>query len=136
MSDDTSPEGGRIEELSRDECLELLGQHVVGRLGWHGPDGPTVIPVNYAFDGHKVLVRTATYSSLARQCDDAFVAFEVDRLDETTRTGWSVLIRGRCRLEYLRPTDTGDEADPWAAGRRPLHLTVEPATVNGRRLQS
>lgn len=125
--------GGQLVDLSRDECLQLLGEHSIGRLAWHGPQGPTVIPVNYTFDGHQVRVRTEAYSSLARECDDAFLAFEVDRVDEATRTGWSVLVRGRCRIEYTRPPADGTP-DPWPAGARPLHLSVEPATVHGRRL--
>ena len=127
--------GGRLVELTRDQCLELVGEHTIGRLAWHGPEGPTVIPVNYTFDGHRVFVRTEAYSALARECDDSFVAFEVDRLDETTRSGWSVLLRGRCRIEYTRPTHAGGSPDPWPEGARPLHLTVEPATVHGRRIE-
>ena len=53
-----------------------------GRLAWAGPQGPTVIPVNFVVDRRpRCSVRTAAYSALARECDDSPVAFEVDQFD-------------------------------------------------------
>ena len=41
-----------------------------------------------------MLVRTTAYSEVARECDDSPVAFEVDDVEESTQSGWSVLMRG------------------------------------------
>ena len=37
-----------VEELTVDECLELLRAHQVGRLAVVTPAGPAIFPVNYA----------------------------------------------------------------------------------------
>jgi Pyridoxamine 5'-phosphate oxidase len=42
---------GRLVELSRDECLELLGAMSVGRIAFTTDDGPRVLPVNYILEG-------------------------------------------------------------------------------------
>ena len=78
-------------------------------------------------DGDSVLFRVAPYSGLARHLPDALVAFEVDDLDDFTRTGWSVVLRGRIQTvesddlpaPEARPT-------PWPEGQRSLHLRLTP----------
>src|SRR3954469_1411979 len=47
-----------LEELSDAECRELLGAHEVGRLIVVLDGEPHVFPVNYAFDGEGIVVRT------------------------------------------------------------------------------
>jgi Pyridoxamine 5'-phosphate oxidase len=49
---------GRLVELSRDECLELLGAMSVGRIAYTTDDGPRVFPVNYILEGDGVIFRT------------------------------------------------------------------------------
>jgi len=88
---------GRFEELSRDECVRLLGDKSVGRIAFCGPDGPRVYPVNYAWRDGSVIFRTAAYNSLAATLRDAAAAFEVDDIDEFLESGWSVLAVGRAR---------------------------------------
>ncbi len=122
----------RVIDLEPDECWTLATEQPVGRLAWTGPHGPTVIPVNFAVTGAEVLVHTTAYSEMARECDDSPVAFEVDDVDASTRSGWSVLMRGRGHLEYGRPGDA--EPDVWAPGPRNLQLRIEVAEITGRRI--
>lgn len=131
---DTSPgPAARLHDLTPAECWELAASQPVGRLAWTGPHGPTIIPVNFEVDGRQVRLRTAAYSALAQECDDSPVAFEVDSFDATTRTGWSVLMRGRATLGY--GATAGEPApEVWAAGSRALRVTVEVAEVSGRRI--
>ncbi len=123
----------RLVDLSDDECWALLSTRSVGRLAWHGPEGISVVPLNYVVDGQQIVVAIAPYSSMARECDDAEVAFEVDHLVEESRAGWSALARGRCRVDYDHSPDDASP-DHWPTGARPLHLRVEVDTLTGRRL--
>ena len=65
------------------------------------------------------------------------VGFEVDRIDEETREGWSIVLTGRVQ----RVTDTaltdkvdGDGPEPWAGGDRPIMLRLVPTDCTGRRV--
>jgi uncharacterized protein len=122
----------RVIDLDPDECWSLAATQPVGRLAWTGAHGPTVIPVNFVVTGTEVLVRTTAYSELARECDDSPVAFEVDDVDASTRTGWSVLMRGRGHLEYGPPVDA--EPDVWVPGPRHLRVRIDVTEVTGRRI--
>jgi hypothetical protein len=128
--------GGRLVELLPDECWTLLETGPVGRLAWAGAGGPTVLPVNFTVANRRIVFRTSPYSSVARECDDLAVAFEVDDVDPFTRSGWSVLVRGTARLAYdetLVPAESKD-LEVWAEGRRALHVVIEPRELTGRRL--
>jgi len=127
------PPSNHLLELTPDECWALAASQPVGRLAWTGPQGPTVVPVNFVVTGRRVHVRTAAYSALARECDDSEVAFEVDQFDPGHRTGWSVLMRGRAHLQY-GDSDGSDEPDVWPAGSRGLQVTVDVDEVTGRRV--
>ena len=124
---------GRLVDLEADECWALATSQPVGRLAWTGPDGPTVVPVNFEVTGRRVHVRTAAYSALARECDDSLVAFEVDAFDTDTRSGWSVLMRGRAHLDY-GGADGSDEPDVWPGGSHALHVSIDVEKVSGRRV--
>lgn len=88
----------RIRELSQAECLELLGSGVVGRIAVTSHALPAVVPVNYRVQGSSIVFRTDPDGMLARACDDAVVAFEVDDLAPDGRSGWSVLVVGVATL--------------------------------------
>jgi nitroimidazol reductase NimA-like FMN-containing flavoprotein (pyridoxamine 5'-phosphate oxidase superfamily) len=122
----------RVIDLDSDECWTLAATRPVGRLAWTGPHGPTVIPVNFTLTGTEVLLRTTAYSELARECDDSPIAFEVDDVDASTRSGWSVLMRGRGHLESGPSGDV--EPDVWVPGPRHLRLRIDVTEVTGRRI--
>jgi hypothetical protein len=125
--------GAPLHDLTADECWDLAASQPVGRLAWSGPQGLTVIPVNFEVNGREVLLRTAAYTALARECDDSPVAFQIDSFDVGTKTGWSVLMRGRAHIDYHGGTgEAGPEV--WAAGTRALRVTVDVTEVSGRRV--
>ncbi len=81
-----------LEELSEEECLELLGAHSVGRIAVVRDNQPLIFPVNYVFEGRTVAFRTdpgtkLTWAKLGR------VAFEIDETDTLYREGWSVHVQ-------------------------------------------
>jgi nitroimidazol reductase NimA-like FMN-containing flavoprotein (pyridoxamine 5'-phosphate oxidase superfamily) len=126
---------GHLTELGTAECWELLGVREVGRIAYVDDRGPMVVPVTYVVNDASLLVRVAPYSQLARHLPDAQAALEVDDIDYFTRSGWSVVVRGRIEavdsdeLPTLEPRPT-----PWAEGQRTLYLRLTPDLVTGRRL--
>ena len=106
----------------------------MGRVGYVDEHGPAVLPVNIVVVDRTVVVRVAPYSVLGRNLPGAAAAFEADEIDEYTRSGWSVVVRGR--VEVAEMDDLPEEVRPrsWAEGGRALFLRLVPSVVSGRRL--
>lgn len=127
------------QELSKSECFGLLARERVGRVAFVDHLGPVVMPVNFVMDRHMVVFRTDDGAKLDAAVSGCRVAFEVDGTDETTRTGWSVVVRGeaaevtdpeelaRLRLRLLRP---------WAPGAKTHYIRILPAVLTGRRISA
>ncbi|MDN4161628.1 pyridoxamine 5'-phosphate oxidase family protein [Nocardioides abyssi] len=131
----TTTDRHELRDLSVEECWTLLGTRTLGRIAWTTADGPVVLPVNYGLAGETVWIRTSAYSALVREADQSRVAVEVDLVDEATRTGWSVLVRGTAHVRFPRDgRATPPEVETWPAGPRPLWVVVDPREVTGRRL--
>jgi uncharacterized protein len=128
-----------MQELSREECLELLASHHFGRLAVVVNGAPAIRPVNYAFDrpSQSVVFRTGQGSKFQALLMAAEASFEIDGIDETERTGWSVIIQGVTAAVNL-PTDVRRldtlGLRPWAPGRKPHWVHIRARTVSGRRI--
>ncbi len=113
------------ERLDETECLRLIAPGGVGRIGYTGRFGPTVLPVNYVVHQGSIVFRTGQASPLDEDLrtgiEHAYyrVAFEVDALDMQAREGWSVLIQGD--VHHLDSPQQRDEAR--AAGVQPWPVT-------------
>jgi nitroimidazol reductase NimA-like FMN-containing flavoprotein (pyridoxamine 5'-phosphate oxidase superfamily) len=81
-------------EMTRTECLERLRRQSVGRVAFTQAALPAVRPVNYTMMGNRIVFRTRSGGGLARACDGAVVAFEVDDVAESGGERWSVLVVG------------------------------------------
>jgi hypothetical protein len=97
-----------------------------------------IFPVNYVFDQDLVVFRTDPGSKLDAAAEREAVAFEVDAIDEATRTGWSVVVRG----SLAEITDPADLARlralplyPWAPGEKTRYVRVRPLSITGRRIK-
>ena len=125
-------------ELDLRECERLLRAGVVGRVALSTPEGPHIIPVNYAVVDNTVVIRTSPYSVLASHGRDAMLAFEVDHVDHERHVGWSVVARGRGSAELdpdqLALIRSSWPPRPWAAGSRNLYLRLRWDTLTGRSL--
>ncbi|RFU86612.1 helix-turn-helix domain-containing protein [Streptomyces triticagri] len=126
-----------LVRLSEHDCRDLVGSHGIGRIGRTDRDGlPVVVPVNYVVtpDGHPAF-RTAAGTVVAGAAGET-VAFEVDRIDEVTRTGWSVLFVGEAREVYgpaeQQRLDAHSPNSPWAGGPREQWVVLTPKRVTGR----
>src|SRR6185437_8129784 len=76
-----------IEELSEDQCLNLISGGGIGRIAYTGRFGPAVLPVNYVLQDGAVVFRTAAHGPLDEDLRtgitdaDYKVAFEIDSID-------------------------------------------------------
>jgi hypothetical protein len=130
-----------IEVISREECLGLLADEVVGRIGFVVAGQAEVLPVNYVLDGDAVVFRTAAGSKLDG-ATRAPVVFEVDSIDRVTRSGWSVIMHGLAqevtsfdRVE-MRERVSALPIDPWAPGDKRHLVRIVPGSITGRRVGS
>ncbi|WP_306367773.1 pyridoxamine 5'-phosphate oxidase family protein [Nocardiopsis sp. CC223A] len=128
-----------LRALSRTECEDLITPGGVGRIAFCPGSGaaPTVLPVNYVWDGGGVLVRTSPDGVIATHAQGP-VSFQVDRIDEVLSEGWSVLVTGIGRV--VRDPDeeavlrAGAPLASWADRNGSVHVRVAAAEVTGRRL--
>jgi uncharacterized protein len=127
-------------DLSRAECVQLLAANHFGRLAVSLNGGaPVIRPVNYKFDepSQSVVFRTSEGSKLHAVLLLREAAFEVDGVDESSQTGWSVIIHGvaeqvTSRADMRRLDALG--LTPWAPGPKPHWVRIRARTVTGRRV--
>jgi hypothetical protein len=125
-------EGAVLEELSRDECFELVSTRRVGRLAVMLRAGsPHVVPVNYLLHDETIVFRSGPGAKLTALRERP-VSFQVDAFDELQRTGWSVLIQGIAHDSETPPP--GLAIDPWVPGERDHWVRITPGAVGGRRI--
>lgn len=128
-----------VEPLSEADCLRLLRTVPVGRVVYTEHALPAVLPVGFEVtaDGRLVLGLQAGGATV-RALDGTVAAFQADRLDPVSRSGWSVLVHGRAevirdRAEHQRLVDGGP--CPWVGGDgEQLFVRITPELVTGRRL--
>ena len=124
---------GGTEILSEDECWELLRSQTVGRVVVAMNSELDVFPVNYGLDGEGIIFRTNAGRKLTWSLGRP-VAFEIDRIDVPSRTGWSVVAHGEAR--DITRFDAGERqvaAHPWT-GAKDFLIRITPRSVTGRRV--
>jgi len=138
------PEGGpaplldRLVVLGRSECVELLAQaRGVGRLAWATPQGPVVVPVNFAVDDGDIVLLSGEGAKLEAAWQHEILAFEIDSFDAIYHTGWSVLVQGVG--EEVTDPDAIDllrrlRVAPWAGGERRRFIRLRGERISGRRI--
>jgi nitroimidazol reductase NimA-like FMN-containing flavoprotein (pyridoxamine 5'-phosphate oxidase superfamily) len=128
-----------LEEIPDAECLEILGQHRLGRIAIVVDGQPQIFPVNYAMSGRIVAIRTAAGSKLSH-APGSKVSFEIDGYDSSAGIGWSVMVQGGA----VDATEAFDDvswaaraAAPWplAPGAKPHRIAIEPSKITGRRFR-
>jgi nitroimidazol reductase NimA-like FMN-containing flavoprotein (pyridoxamine 5'-phosphate oxidase superfamily) len=130
-----------VQSLSRTECLALLAANSFGRvIVTFGREHRALVrPVNYGFDApsQSVVFRTAPGTKLHALLHSRSACFEIDAIDATARSGWSVIVYGTAGTVF----EPGDirrlEArglDSLAPGPRPEWIRVRATTVTGVRI--
>jgi hypothetical protein len=100
-----------LEEIPEAECVEILGQHNLGRVAIVVEGRAQIFPVNYGLRDKIIAFRTAAGTKLSH-APGSHVAFEIDGYDEATGVGWSVVVQGIGR----DVTDAGDDFSWMARG--------------------
>lgn len=86
---------GGLATLSRTQCQRLLGGVTVGRRVFTEHAPLDVRPVNFVLIGRDIVVKTGPRLKFAAAHRGDVVAFDVDRVETSSRMGWSVLVVGR-----------------------------------------
>jgi uncharacterized protein len=127
-----------LEHLSYEQCLALLRENSVGRIGFVIDDMPAVLPVNYRLvesrgitPGTWIALRTRPGNVIDQ--GSTTVAFEIDGSDPSQRQGWSVLVRGTLHRVDAAAVRERFDPDPWLA-ERDAWMIVDPFAISGRRL--
>lgn len=126
-----------LEMLDREECLRLLTEVQVGRVGITTEAMPVVLPVNFVLDGERIVFSSTPGTKLYVAATGAQVAFEADEVDAGSRRGWSVCVTGPATVVE----DQGEAArlrglplDSWAPPGEEAFIVIEPQVVTGRRV--
>jgi nitroimidazol reductase NimA-like FMN-containing flavoprotein (pyridoxamine 5'-phosphate oxidase superfamily) len=133
-----------VEVLEETECLPLIAGGGVGRIGYTGRFGATILPVNYQLYDGSIVFRTGLHSSLGKDLRTGIadaeysVAFEIDQMQPVTQEGWSVLVQGAAHFvdseQELAPiAELGVQA--WPGGSRELFIRIIPTRITGRRIR-
>lgn len=126
-----------LEELGENECLLLLGRRTTGRLAVLRAGRPVLFPVSYRRDGSSIVFRSDDGTKVDAIGDDDAAAFEVDELDDRSRSGWSVVVTGRA-VEVTDPAELEAvqrlRIEPWAPGPKPRYVRIVPDAISGRRI--
>jgi uncharacterized protein len=104
-----------LELLREEECLSLLSEARIGRVGVSVHALPAVFPVNFVLHAGAIYFLTAEGTKLWAARTGTVLAFEVDDFDPQGEVGWSVLVVGRAS----EVTDPDERADVLAAGLQP-----------------
>jgi uncharacterized protein len=137
MSDSPRDRRGLIV-MALDECKRMLEVRSIGRIGLLSAGEPLILPVLFQFVHGTIVFRTAPGEKLDAVWQNSPAAFEIDSWDIPTRTGWSVLVRGR--------TGTVDDEDQiaeleslgleeWVPSVQPTTwVRIHPVEITGRRI--
>jgi nitroimidazol reductase NimA-like FMN-containing flavoprotein (pyridoxamine 5'-phosphate oxidase superfamily) len=126
-------EDNPVEEMTVEECWELLGQEQFGRLAYRLVDEVHLVPLNYAVDGRALLIRTGSGNKLLAAALHSEVALEIDWKDD--QHAWSVVARGRLRQleEDEQHRVDGITWQPWVPTLKYDVVELVPEVVTGRR---
>lgn len=131
----------RQVELSRAQCLRLLGSVSLGRVVFSLNALPTLRPVNHVLADGAIYVRTheaAKIASIAGSADASSVvlAYAADQIDPLTHEGWSVIATGYGELLSDPPQLALFRHLPLAWSNQPLQyaIRIQPTLITGYRL--
>jgi transcriptional regulator with XRE-family HTH domain len=125
---------GELRPLTPEQCAAHLESGGVGRVVFLSERGPVAHPVNFVMGDGDIVVSTTPPQANQLESQER-AAFQIDRVDEAMREGWSVLVSGPARR-----VDDPDELvelaalglEPWAGGNRHAVVRIRPEIVTGR----
>jgi Pyridoxamine 5'-phosphate oxidase len=127
-------------ELSREECLRLIGEVPVGRVVFTQRALPAVRVVSHLVEADQIIFRADLGPAISTETGDdrgTVVAYEADLIDAADSLGWSVVVVGRA----AHVTDETEVAryrralPSWAAGEADDVIAIRAGMVAGFRLE-
>lgn len=126
-----------LQILSPEECHDLLGRGTIGRVAVTVAALPAIFPVNYGVVDGRIVFRTGEGTKLRAAVERAVVAFQVDHIDDSAASGWSVMAVGLAE-EVTDPEELRAVQQlglrPFAGGDRPHFVQIRPEFLSGRRI--
>jgi nitroimidazol reductase NimA-like FMN-containing flavoprotein (pyridoxamine 5'-phosphate oxidase superfamily) len=132
----TDAEG--LEVLVAEQCLKLLASSRLGRIAVTIGAVPAIFPVHYQLIEGQIVFRSGEGTNLHSAAANTVVAFEVDDVDPTWTTGWSVLVVGVARELHddVAIALALDQApNLWDPGAGAHVISILPAFLSGRRFR-
>jgi len=122
--------------LTEAECWAELAAHTVARLAVDIAGRPDIFPINYLVDDGTLVFRSGAGTKLAGAVLGEHVAVEIDGIDESDRSVWSVVVKGQA-AEIARMEERFEAEDlplyPWLTSDKPNFVRITPDLVTGRR---
>ena len=123
--------------LSHAECVEVLAQATIGRIGYIDHGWPIVVPVNFSTYQNDVFIRSVRGGKLSAAVHNDRVCFEVDTFSESEHRGRSVVIHGH--LEVINDPATlqaawANDPAPWIEDDQLLWLRLATLATTGRQV--
>ena len=128
-----------LVDIQPETCADLLGAATLGRLGVILDGRPEIFPINHVYDRASgcVVFPTNDRTKLHAALNWPWVAFEVDGVDDSGASGWSVLVVGRAE-EITDPEEitrlTAERHVPWRTDSAVHWLRIVPSKVTGQRI--
>lgn len=128
----------RLAQLTRADCLQLVGSVPFGRIVFTSRALPAVRVVNHLMLGEQIIIRASLGAAISSEADGTgtVVAYEADLFDPAERLGWSVVVVGRAN----RVTDTElaarcrESLSPWVDGETDQVIAIAADLVTGYRM--
>lgn len=122
-----------LEVLDDAECMRLLPTERVGRLGFTDAALPAILPVGFTVTDHSVCIPALAGDRVVAAARRSVVAFEVDRYDADTRTGWGVNVVGPAHVVPAGPAHVARDGS-LSASSAPCTIVVPIGLLRGWRL--
>jgi nitroimidazol reductase NimA-like FMN-containing flavoprotein (pyridoxamine 5'-phosphate oxidase superfamily) len=129
----------RLITITEEECRELLAGGGIGRVVFRSTGRPVALPVNFKTLAGDIIFRSADDGEIGGIAFDEPVSFEVDRIDDAMREGWSVLATGS--VGPVRGVEHCHEIqalgiEPWAGGERATYFRLSVTKLTGKRINA
>ena len=132
-----TPDRSRAE-LTRDECLRIVGSVPFGRIVFTARALPAVQPVAHLVSGTQIIIRARLGAAISSAVHGSgtIVAYQADLIDPVRRAGWSVVIVGRAhRVTSEAQAARYREALPsWIDGEMDEVIAIDTDLVTGFRI--
>lgn len=126
-------------ELSREECMLLLGEVPLGRVVFTHRALPAIRPANHLVEADQIIIRASLGSAVSNRAGHdggTIVAYQADLIDAAERLGWSIVVIGRAgHVTDLTDIDRYRRAlQSWVTAESDDIIAIHADMVTGFRL--